>query len=140
MKAETMAAAFVSCKTAHTNSLDRGNGEWVTRWRLRLTRLVELIPNGSGIDRGPRGLEDIEITPDAIRFNVGYHHMNDVGYYDGWTDHDVTVRPAFDGVTIRISGRDRNEVKDLLQETMHHAFTRHVSWDEPAQRWIVSED
>lgn len=135
-----MAAAFVSCKTAFTNSLDNGNGEWVTRWRKRLTMLVELIPHGNGIDIGPRTCDDVSVEPSAIRFSVSFHHMNSDGFYVGWTEHDVTIRPAFDGVDVQISGRNRRDVKDHLHEVMEHAFTRHVTWDESAQRWTVESD
>lgn len=140
MRPQTMAAAFVSVKTALDNCVKNANDEWVTRWHERLARLVELIPHGSGIDRGPRTWSGVEIKPDAIRFEVGYHHMNEGGFYDGWTDHTVTVRPAFDGVDVRISGRDRNDVKDHINEVMHFAFTRHVTWDEPGQRWEIESD
>lgn len=136
---QTMAAAFVSCKMALYNSVKSGNTEWQHQWRMRLNRLVDLIPSGSGIDVGPRILDDIEIKPDAIRFDVSIHHMNDVGMYDGWTSHTVTIRPAFSGVTVHVSGHNRRDVKDHIVETMEHAFTRNVTWDEPAQRWIMCD-
>jgi len=140
MKPKTMAAEFVSCKTALENCIKSGNTEWEVRWYERLNKLVELIPSGSGIDTGPRSHSSVEIKPDAIRFDIEYHHMNDAGVYDGWTEHSVTVRPAFDDIDVRISGRDRNQIKDHIHEVMYHAFTRRVEWDEPAQRWIVVED
>lgn len=140
MKPQTMAAAFVNCKIAHNNCVTNGNTDWEVRWLARLDALVQLIPSGSGIDRAPRTRSAVEIAADAIRFDVGFHHMNDVGMYDGWTEHTVLVRPAFDGITVRVSGRDRNGVKDYIAEVMEHAFTRHVTWDEPAQRWTVEAD
>lgn len=140
MRPQTMAAAFESCKTALDNCITSGNLEWQARWRLRLGKLVELIPSGSGIDKGPRGYAHVEVKPDAIRFDVGFHHMNDGGYYDGWTAHTIVIRPAFDGVSVQVSGRDRREVKDYIHEVMDHAFTRHVTWDEPGQRWEVEPD
>jgi len=140
MKPQTMAAAFTSARAAYVNSLNNGNGEWVTRWRVSLAKLVELIPSGGGIDRGPRTWDDVEISSNAIRFEVGYHHMNENGFYDGWTDHTIVIRPAFDGVEVRVSGRNRGEVKDMLHQTMEHAFTRHVTWDEQRQHWTMESD
>lgn len=140
MRPQTMAAAFESCETALTNCHKSGNEEWAVRWKRRLHKLVELIPSGSGIDRAPRTRDDVEVSSSAIRFDVGYHHMDDVGHYDGWTDHTVTIRPAFDGVNVQVSGRDRRDVKDNIREVMWNAFTRHVTWDEPMQRWLVESD
>ncbi len=137
---ETMAAAFLSCKTALDNCKRSGNEEWQTRWHERLNALVDLIPSGSGIDQGPRSEHGVEVKPDAIRFDVGYHHMNDVGYYVGWTEHTITIRPAFSGISVSVSGPNRNEVKDHLHETMEYAFTRHVEWSESDARWIVESD
>lgn len=136
---QTMAAAFVSCETALLNSVENGNPEWVTRWQTRIAKLVEVIPRGSGIDRAPRKRSDIEVMPSVIRFEIGYHHEDDGGFY-GWTDHVITIRPAFDGLDVRVSGRNRRNVKDYLHEAMEHAFTRHVTWDEQKQRWIVESD
>jgi hypothetical protein len=135
-----MAAAFVSCKQALENCKKSGNDEWLQRWHDRLNGLVDLIPLGSGLDAGPRAHGSVEVDPDGIRFDVGFHHMNDVGHYDGWSSHTVTIRPAFDGLNVRISGRDRNQIKDHIHEVMEHAFTQNVTWDEPAQRWMIDDD
>jgi hypothetical protein len=44
--------------------------------------------------------------------------MNDVGYYDGWTEHTVTVTGSLtSGYKMTISGRDRNDIKEYLYET-----------------------
>lgn len=140
MRPQTMAAALTACKTALDNCIKSGNTDWEVRWRYRLDALVDLIPSGSGLDSGPRKLYDLEISPDAIQFAVSFHHMSDVGYYDGWTDHTVTVRPAFDGITVKVSGRDRNDVKDYIHDTMYHAFMAHVTWDDAAARWVVGDE
>lgn len=55
---------------------------------------------------------------DPKLFTALFHLMNDVGYYDGWTEHTVTVTPSFGGVNLRISGRNRNDIK----ESIHQAF------------------
>lgn len=137
---QTMAAAFESCKAALVNCNKSGNEEWRQRWHTRLNGLVDLIPSGSGIDRGPRAHGSVDVSPQEIRFEIGFHHMDDNGHYDGWTDHTVIIRPAFDGVRVSVSGRNRRDVKDSIHEAMEYAFTRHVAWDEPAQRWIVESD
>jgi hypothetical protein len=133
----TMAATFESIQQAIDNCKRSGNNEWEERWRVRLDKLIDHVPTWSGttLKRG-----DVDVTSAAIRYDVSYHHMNDTGHWDGWTEHTITVRPAFHGVNVRVSGRDRNDVKDMIHEAVNHAFTLNVEWDEPAQRWIVESD
>lgn len=50
-------------------------------------------------------------------FETSVHHMNPDGYYDGWTEHTVTVTPSFIGrFDLKVSGRDRNGIKDYIAE------------------------
>ncbi len=140
MREKTMAAEFVSCTVALEQSTVNGNREWVERWKARLNKLVDHIPSGGGIDKGPRRLEDIIVMSDAIRFDVGFHHMSDNSYYDCWTEHTVTIRPAFDGISVRISGRNRRDIKAYLFEVMEYAFTRRIAWSDSDQRWNVDDD
>lgn len=133
---QTLAAAFATLQQSIDNCIEHDNREWLARWRQRFAKLVELIPSGSGIDDGPR---DLVVETRMIRFNVGFHHMDSNGVYDGWTYHDITVLPCFDGIDIKISGRNR-DVKDHLYETFEYAFTRHVTWDESAGRWLQESD
>ena len=47
--------------------------------------------------------------------------MNDDGYYDGWTDHILTVTPNLGGYPdMKISGRDRNNIKEYLYDTLSY--------------------
>jgi hypothetical protein len=55
--------------------------------------------------------------------------MNDTGYYDGWTEHTVTVTPSFSGINIRVSGRNRNDIKDYIHETFSYALRSDVTYD-----------
>ena len=48
-----------------------------------------------------------------------FHHMNDGGFYDGWTEHSVVVTPSLVyGFDTRITGRDRNDIKNYIGEEM----------------------
>jgi hypothetical protein len=54
--------------------------------------------------------------------------MNDSGYYDGWTEHVVTVTPSFiGGFNIRVSGRNRNDIKGYIAESFHHILKMEVT-------------
>ena len=53
--------------------------------------------------------------PREVRRAVGYM-PDDVGMYDGWTEHELHVTPSFGGIDLRITGRDRNETKGYLYD------------------------
>jgi hypothetical protein len=100
----------------------RASPEWQEKWRNRLDRLQDMLPSGSGIDNGTK-IDFDRSSESKIVLTAGYHHMNDGGYYDGWTDHTITIRPTFRGIDITISGRNRNEIKDYLHDVYHTALT-----------------
>lgn len=78
-------------------------------------------PSGSGIDNGIALLENS--SSNKLMFSADFHHMNGHGVYDGWTEHEVVVKPCFIGIDIRVSGRDRNQIKDHIHQTFHHWLT-----------------
>jgi len=117
---QEIAAALLS----KTMSQDKENRDWALRWSDRIDWLVSnALPSGSGVDSGTT-LNEVKSTPDKLVFDVGYHHMDQSGMYDGWTHHEVIVTPSLVwGLSIRITGRNRNDIKDYLGELYHHALT-----------------
>ena len=99
------------------------NTKWSDITKMRITQAVKNhMPSGSGFDRGTRfDLSDHfdengKVKP-FLKFIVEFHHMNDGGYYDGWTAHVVTVRPSLSsGFDLTISGRNRDGIKDYIAE------------------------
>jgi len=100
---------------------------WEDRHRETLDTLgSEQMPSGAGIDAGT-SLNLDESKPDRLVFNTSYHHMNDVGYYDGWTEHKVIVKPSLAfGITVDITGSNRNDIKDYLVDVFRGALTTQV--------------
>ena len=70
------------------------------------------LPKGSGIC----GTKIIKATNKIIEIKTSYHHMDEHGFYDGWTEHKIKIVPTFSGEYINISGRNRNDIKDYLHE------------------------
>jgi len=99
---------------------------WRTKHRDWIARLVrEHMPSGAGIDTGTK-LDDSS-TPDRLVFSFSFHHMNEHGSYDGWTEHTAIVKPSLAfGFDLKITGRDRNQIKDYLHETYHQALGAEV--------------
>jgi hypothetical protein len=103
-------------------------GDWESRHASRLeTATKDYMPSGSGFDSGTTIDLDAS-TADKLVFSTSYHHMNDVGMYDGWTEHDVIVTPDLaSGFKLRITGRDRNGIKEYIAETFDSALRQPVN-------------
>lgn len=86
----------------------------------------DYMPSGSGIDNGVK-IDLDKCNDNRLTFTFGYHHMNESGMYCGWTDHSLIVTPSFDGIRLKITGRDRNFVKEYLYDLFHHALTQPVA-------------
>lgn len=82
-------------------------------------------PSGSGIDAGTQ-FEFDRSSDTLLVFSTAFHHMNEHGSYDGWTHHTLRVRPAFDGITMTISGPNRNDIRDYLHDLYHDWLNRQV--------------
>lgn len=92
------------------------NQEWADKHRAAIEELCDALPSGSGFDNGSR-LDWESSTPEKLVFTTAYHHMNDNGMYDGWTEHSVILTPSLEmDYRLKITGRDRNEIKEYIHE------------------------
>lgn len=108
------------------------NDGGLEKWGEILKTLVGFLPSGSGINDGIR-LDQTMSTPEKLVFRFSFHHINDNGFYDGWEDYAITVKPSLQfGIDIQISGKDRNNIKDYLHGIFEPALTANI--------WINSED
>ena len=115
---------IASLVQAIKNCQEQDNVEWEIKHTERLNDLAHNLPHGSGFDNGTT-LNHDKSGPGKLVFETSFHHMNDAGY-DGWTDHTVVVTPSFDGIDLRITGRDRNDIKDYIHEVFHNALMTEV--------------
>lgn len=103
------------------------------------TTVKDFMPSGSGVDDGTK-LDD-RSNPDKLEFIASFHHMDENGCYDGWTDHRVIVKPSLVfGTSIRVTGRDRNQIKDYLHELFDIALGQMVVWDTEQERYVQWAD
>ena len=87
----------------------------------------EFLPGGSGFDNG--SVIDMDrSTPSKIVINTSYHHMDEGGSYCEWSDHTLTVRPAFCGVALKVGGRNVRDIKDYMHETFDHSLSQLIDW------------
>lgn len=103
--------------------------EWFDKWTDKLIAFERMLPSGAGFNNGTK-LDLGASHAEKLVFHTSYHHMNENGFYDGWTDHTITVTPSFDsGFNLRTSGRDRNEVKDHIYETFDQALRQDITYE-----------
>jgi hypothetical protein len=95
----------------------------------QIREALDMLPSGSGWDCGTK-LDESKSTPQKLVLYGSYHHMNDGGYYDGWSEHTIVVTPHLaQGFQIKITGRDRNDIKEYLYDLFYEALAQ----DEPEQ-------
>jgi hypothetical protein len=112
---------------AYHTCVARGHNEWKQKHEERAEELVKrYLPSGSGIDNGVK-LDWDKSTSEKLVFTFGYHHMNEHGMYSGWTDHTLIVTPSLMNLfDLRITGRDRNQIKEYLYDTFRQALREMV--------------
>jgi hypothetical protein len=107
---------------AYLNCVKSNNLEWKEKHQDSIESMLENLPHGSGLDAGVKFDWD-NSSPEKLIFTTSFHHMDDHGVYDGWTDHKVIVTPSFYfGIRVNITGRDRNEIKEYLADLFRETF------------------
>ena len=96
--------------------------EWVDKHQDSINEILKALPHGSGIDSGVT-FDQNKSTSEKLIFSVPFHSMNEHGYYDGWVDFTLIVTPCFGGYNIRITGRDKNQLKEYLSQLFYETFT-----------------
>ena len=89
----------------------------------RCEAIIKQFEDGLPIGSGIVATEVISVTNKKIVISFDYHHMDEHGYYDGWTHHEARITATFGGYTMYISGRNRNYIKDYL----HELFSYHIN-------------
>lgn len=121
-------AALHNCEQRATQiTTGKPDTSWVTRWRDRLAAYEQLLPSGSGFDNGSK--IDIDSSRgDDLWFETSFHHMDEVGGYDGWTEHTINITPSFiHGFTIEVKGEDRGDIGDYIGDTFNSALADEVT-------------
>ncbi len=105
---------IASLSMAIDECIKRKNDEWLQKHNDALDELMDTCPHGSGID-GETHL--VSASETRIRISTEYHHMNEGGMYDGWTEHDIIVKPSLAfGINVKVTGRNRNDINEYLAE------------------------
>ena len=99
---------------AKRSNIEKGNLVFSDTFDNRIDEYMDGAPSGAGWNEGTKlG----EWNGRTIVFFGSFHHMDEYGGYDGWTEHIIKVKPSLAyGFDLTISGKNRNEIKDYLAE------------------------
>lgn len=133
MKTAALYVALGSlCARYHRLAGQRATGSspqtMATHCHDEASRLVkEYMPSGSGFDAGTTLVIDVSNNEELV-FKTAFHHMDEHGGYDGWSDHKVRIKAQFDGFEVYVGGRDRNLIKDYIADSFNQTLSQEVSY------------
>jgi len=63
--------------------------------RLAVVEYIEsdILPSGSGFDNGTK-IDWERSTSEKVVLTFGFHHMDEMGGYTGWTQHTAIITPS----------------------------------------------
>ena len=98
----------------------------------KLDELSSLLPSGSGIDSGCT-IDEEKSTKNKIIIHSAFHHMNENGFYCGWSNFDVIVTPdlLYD-FNLKIVGRNAiypafSFTKEYLYSVFYDALNENIN-------------
>lgn len=97
---------------AYWNCIKSNNAEWQTIHKDNIFDiLATILPHGSGID----STWHIEILPNRIDCHNSFHCMNENGFYCGWIDFTLSLKPNNE---LKIKGNFKRDpsLKDYLYD------------------------
>lgn len=132
---------IIAARVATMAHLEKRGGEChasvIERNRDEIERVVKAyMPSGSGFDAGTQFNFD-KSSESRLVFNVSFHHMNDSGMYDGWTDHTVIIESTFTSPNVKVTGRDKRDIKDYIADCFLPMMSQQIieEWDDGAREF-----
>lgn len=118
--------AIAKAVGSYHRCLASGNTEWQAKHKDAIDELCSDLPSGSGFDNGSH-IDLDQSTGEKLVFYTSFHHMDENGFYDGWTDHEVILTPSLEmGYRLKVTGTNRNEIKDYINEQFSYALDSDV--------------
>jgi len=101
---------------------------WMEKWRDNISYHEEnYLPHGSGI--GNCKVDIDKSSSNKVVIFSDYHVMNENGFYDGYIDFSVTIKPSllFD-FALKINGKfgKHQDIKDYLYDTFDQDLRREI--------------
>ena len=126
MKTKLISRIYRSLQ-AMDNCLNDNKPGWAKNHSYFLDDLEKnYLPHGSGIDSGCK--IDRTFKEDQITIFVDFHNMDENGYYCGWSNFKLICKPEFDGISMRITGKDKFFVKDYLYDLFDTVLNEEIEF------------
>jgi hypothetical protein len=116
--------AYLRCQEGQSLNPDAGGNH-----REVIERICKLyLPHGSWFDCGTT-IDLDGSSPECLVLCTNFHHMDEHGGYDGWTDHAIKVKPSLAfGFDLEIEGEDRDGIHDYIADVFRHALSEFVDF------------
>lgn len=113
--------ALVNCEKSD-------NTEWAEKHEAKIKSICENdLPNGSGFDSGTE-LLILESEANKLKLQANFHHMDDNGFYCGWSEHIITITPDLAcGFNIKVSGINKRGIKEYIADVFNEALNQECS-------------
>jgi hypothetical protein len=112
---------------ARQNCIQSNNETWRERHEQTIQDTCEnYLPHGAGFDVGTSF--DLERSRDnRLVLCTSFHHMDEYGYYCGWSEHDIIVTPdLIHDFMLRITGRNVRDIKDYIYQVFEIALSEEI--------------
>ena len=127
MKTLLISKIYRTLQARETCKKDATKLDWFNNHEFSLFEIERNnLPSGSGIDSGCTINRDYK--KDTVIINVPFHNMDENGFYCGWSDFKVICKPAFDGISLNIIGKDKYYVKDYLYDLFDTALNTEIEY------------
>lgn len=139
----SLASTLVAACEALRDCQATPNHPWTSRWASLLDSIeANLLPSGSGFDNGTK-IDREATNARRISLTFDFHHMDENGFYDGWTSHNVTIYPTFGHLEVIVSGRNKSQIRDYAAEVFASLFTESsriaYTFDDQGQAVLIPE-
>ena len=96
------------------------------------------LPSGSGFDSGCKILE---VFKNRIKIQCDFHHMDENGFYCGWSEHIATITPSFNGFDICLSGKNMHDIKPYICDMLRSALDKTINqtWNSEDKSFSFSD-
>jgi hypothetical protein len=108
------------------------NPYWAKAWKHILIEVIqEHLPSGSGFDNGC-SLNFEESKTNKLVINCDYHHMDENGYYDGWSYNKIVITPdlrwEFNMKLVNMKGgkKLKDYDREYFIDTLNHHLNQEV--------------
>jgi hypothetical protein len=86
----------------------------------KIDKLAEEFPHGSGFNNGC-SIDLEKSNGEKIVIKTAFHHMDENGYYDGWTEHEVVITSSLRyGFNVRVTGKNKNDIKEYIRHVFNN--------------------